>query len=143
MRRILLTAALAGAALPAWGQTTQWSQPTRTGNWSETFTLPSPAAPAPAAPAASPGTARTGQWAAPVHTERRSDQDVQRQVDGIVRDAERRARAGAGAAPAGTAAAGDVRDRVWRDHVERTRAQEQFRREQDAHYERQRFHTQR
>ncbi len=131
MRCRLLAVLLCAIALPAWGQTKVWSESPRTGTWS------SAPVPAPQAPAGS-GAGRTEQWSAPVYTKRRSDEDVQRQVDGIARDAERRARAGAAPIPSNRQS---VPDQVWRDHVDRTRAQDQFQREQDAYNQRQRYHN--
>ncbi len=130
MRR-LLTALLCTIAAPAWGQAKVWSEAPRTGTWSSAPT------PAPQAPTGG-GAGRTEQWSAPVHTRRRSDEDVPRQVDGLARDAERRARVGATPMPPNGQA---VPDRIWRDHMDRMRAQDQFQREQDAHNQRQRYHN--
>ncbi|QTQ33603.1 Uncharacterized protein pbN1_36180 [Aromatoleum bremense] len=145
--------------LPAWAQTEVWSeapktqrwseapqrpatpppaQPSpRTNQWSNSHALPDPASTArpPAAPGGTAG--RTAQWSTPTYTQRRSDEDVQRQVDAISRDAERRALAGQGGWNGGHSGS-RVSDQAWRNHMDRSRAQDQFQRDQDAYYERQR-----
>ncbi|WP_313074872.1 hypothetical protein [Melaminivora sp.] len=147
--RVFLSLSACALGLPAGAQTQVWSEAPRTPVWSEAphtqvrpeaprtqrwSEAPAPAQPAPA-PQSAPG--QTRLWAVPTHTERRSDADIQRQVDSIVRSVERDTRAGRGAS-GGNAPASQVPDQVWRDHVDRTRAQQQWQREQDAHYERQR-----
>ncbi|KON79346.2 hypothetical protein PA01_12365 [Azoarcus sp. PA01] len=108
-----------------------------TGQWSNSHALPASASTArpPAAPGGTAG--RTGQWSTPTYTQRRSDEDIQRQVDGISRDAERRALAGQRGGNAARSGS-QVPDQAWRDHMDRSRAQDQFQRDQDAYYERQR-----
>lgn len=163
MQRPLCTLTLACSLfLPAWAQTQVWSEapPTqrwsqapqrpmqpappappapapRTPQWSTQHALPgaAPAARAPAAPDAAAG--RTTQWSTPTYTQRRSDADIQRQVDAITRDAEHRARAGQGGWSGGRSAS-QVPDQAWRDHMDRSRAQDQFQRDQDDYYRRQR-----
>ncbi|MCK0505818.1 hypothetical protein [Aromatoleum anaerobium] len=99
--------------------------------------MPNPASTA-RSPTAPGGTAeRTTQWSTPTYTQRRSDEDIQRQVDAISRDAERRALAGQGGWNGGHSGS-QVPDQAWRNHVDRSRAQDQFQRDQDAYYERQR-----
>lgn len=133
MHRSLYGLALACVlALPAWAQTQVWSEAPKTQRWSE---APAPSTPPPASTGTAPG--RTQQWAAPTYTERRSDADIQRQVDAIARDAERGARAGRGYWNGGQGSA-QVPDQAWREHMQRSRAQDQFQREQDEHYRRQR-----
>lgn len=168
MRRSLPYLALACTLfVPAWAQTQVWSEAPKTQRWSDpppptqqwseapqrpsappptvpeprrnTWSsnqpLPGPST-APNPPAATP-TGRTSQWSTPTYTQRRSDEDIQRQVDAISRDAERRALAGQGGWNNGRNGS-QVPDQVWRDHMDRSRAQDQFQRDQDAYYERQR-----
>lgn len=160
MPRTLCYFALAySLTLSAWAQTQVWSEAPKTQRWSEAPQRPAappPAHPSPPAnqwsnshalpdpasnarPPAAPGgtAARTGQWSTPTYTQRRSDEDIQRQVDSISRDAERRALAGQGASNGGRSGS-QVPDQAWRDHMDRSRAQDQFQRDQDAYYERQR-----
>ncbi|NMG17014.1 hypothetical protein GPA24_16020 [Aromatoleum bremense] len=58
-------------------------------------------------------------------------------MDAISRDAERRALAGQGGWNGGHSGS-RVSDQAWRNHMDRSRAQDQFQRDQDAYYERQR-----
>lgn len=141
-----LALALAVLPVPALAQTQVWSQAPKTQRWSD----PPPTPPAPAQPQQpAPRTAvpqqpqpYTSQWAAPVHTQRRSEADIQRQIDAISHNAERDARAGRGAG-LNRSPASQVPDQVWRNHMDRTRAQEQWQREQDAYHERQRQYNRR
>lgn len=160
MQRSLCTLTLACSLfLPVWAQTQVWSEAPKTQRWSEAPqrpAAPAPVQPAPRtnqwsnnhalpgptattrAPAATGNTAgRTSQWSTPTYTQRRSDEDIQRQVDAISRDAERGARNGQGYWNGGQGAR-QVPDQAWRDHMDRSRAQDQFQRDQDAYYERQR-----
>ncbi|MDY0107210.1 MAG: hypothetical protein RBS27_11090 [Giesbergeria sp.] len=160
MQRSLCTLTLACSLfLPAWAQTQVWSEAPKTQRWSEAPQRPAAPTPAPPAPrtnqwsnshalpgptattrppAATGNTAgRTSQWSTPTYTQRRSDEDIQRQVDAISRDAERGARTGQGYWNGGQGSR-QVPDQAWRDHMDRSRAQDQFQRDQDAYYERQR-----
>lgn len=155
MQRSLCFLALAcSLTVPAWAQAQVWSESPKTQRWSEAPQRPAtppPAQPSPhtsqwsnshalpnPAGTAPGGTAgRTGQWSTPTYTQRRSDEDIQRQVEGISRDAERRALAGQRGGNGGHSGS-QVPDQAWRDHVDRSRAQDQFQRDQDAYYERQR-----
>ena len=128
---------------PAAAQTRVWSQAPTTQRWSE---APQPAAsPSPTSPptTTSPAPGHTSLWAQPVTTQRRSDADIQRQVDGMVRDAEQRARAGQGAWSGSSKNSALPQDQAWRNHIERSRAQEQFQRDQDAYDRRQREYQRR
>ena len=129
---------------PAAAQTRVWSQAPTTQRWSE---APPPTANTPAAPTTpattSPAPGHTSLWAQPVTTQRRSDADIQRQVDGMVRNAEQRARAGQGAWSGPSKGSALPQDQAWRNHIERSRAQEQFQRDQDAYDRRQREYQRR
>ena len=125
---------------PAAAQTRVWSEAPTTQRWSE---APAPTANTPATPATSPAPGHTSLWAQPVTTQRRSDADIQRQVEDMVRDAEQRARAGQGAWSGSSKNSALPQDQAWRNHIERSRAQEQFQRDQDAYDRRQREYQRR
>ena len=80
---------------------------------------------------------KTQQWSSPTFTQRRSDAEVQRQVDAITEDAERRAASTASHQRGPSRAGASVQEKVWRDHMDRTNAQNEFQRQQDEYYRRQ------
>ena len=61
----------------------------------------------------------------------------------MVRNAEQRARAGQGAWSGSSKNSALPQDQAWRNHIERSRAQEQFQRDQDAYDRRQREYQRR
>ncbi len=135
MRRALWTMLTLAtvAPVPTMAQTQLWSSSPTTGVWSAPPATPR----APATQGDSSG--QTQPWATAPVTRRRSDAEIQQQVDGIVRDVERRTSGmGAGGAASGQSGA-SVPDRAWRSHMDRTRAAEEVRRDQERYNAQQRY----
>jgi hypothetical protein len=145
MHRLLtFLAAAAFLATPAQAQTTRWS---------DNLALPSPggsrSAPAPVRPQApGPGYTQqwsapgyTRQWSAPTYTRQRTDAENRAIVDRMAERARRDARQGRGAGldlyQRRSAPNANVPKQVWQDHIARDRANEAFRRNEDAYYSRQ------